>query len=239
MSFGISNSSSNIILQTPGLFAYWDSERTVSPAGTVDVVFDKSSNGQPQRNLYKVGGTGPVITYDDPLYNGFPSINDSAANIRLQSTFDESLAQPATVYIVTSLNNQAATYFITTNAGNFDNSFGMSMSSAGNISMQCLNAGPALTSSSGYNDDTSHVIAAIYNTSSSSLYLDNSQTPIAQSPGDGSVSSNSAAVLTIGSFGTAMVHSWAFIAYYSGAHDQYTRFRIMSFLGRKYKISTS
>ena len=239
MSFGISNSSSNIILQTPGLFACWSSENAVAPSGTADTILDLSANNQPARYLQKVGATGPTVTLGDSSYNLYPSINSTSANIRMQSTFDQSLAQPATVYIVTSLINNAGTYFITTNAGNFDNSLGMSMSSAGNISMQCANAGPALTTSSTHNDDGTHVLAAIYNTSNSELYIDNSQTPVAQSPGDGSVSSNSAAAITIGTFGTAITYSWAFIAYYSGAHDQYTRFRIMSFLGRKYKISTS
>lgn len=241
MSFGITFSPSyDTLTSQKGLFALWSAENAITTSGTIDAIPNSFSNDSPGKTLTKVGATGPSLTAQDPSFNNFPSISSTLANRRLETTFDSSLAQPGTVYLVTTLNTNPGTFFARTNAGNFDASFGLTISSTGSLSIQCANAGPAVTSAAGYIDDLPHVIACIYDGSATSaIYLDNSQTAIASAPGSGSVSSEDSAVVTIGSFGTAINYSWALMAFYSGSHDSYTRFRIMNYLGRKYKISTS
>lgn len=231
--------SASPIFTTGGLFSYWTADNAITSGGLITSLPDQSGNGQAARNLTKVT-TGPTYNSSDSNFNGYPSISGTTSNVRMQSTFDTSLAQPSTVYLVMKQFSTASTMFWRTNAGNNTNGVSMIVNSGpGTIFIATLDSANAITSS-GSLSATNYVSCCVYNSAGvSGIFLNNSQTAFATSPGQGTVDTNNCAVITIGSFGTAISYSWASMACFNGAHTAAQRLKIMSYLGNRYAIAVS
>lgn len=243
MSFGLtgslsfSNTFENFPLTIPNCFAWWEADSAAITSGTIDTLFDKSKNNSSTRNLIKVGATGPTFNFTDLDFGGRKSISTTIANRRLEaSAFNVALSQSFTCYLVQKINASANTAFWRTLSGNFDNAPGFIVNSSGTLTMQCLNAGPAVTSPGTYNDNLVHISCCIYDGTSSLMFLDDAVNAIAASTGDGSVSVTSATGVTIGTFGSAVDMSWSCQIFYEGAHDENTRQRLFNYLKTKYKL---
>ena len=223
--------------QVTGLFAFWTADNVVLSGGVVSEMPDVSGNNVKARNLVKVT-TGPTYTASDPTFNFQPSVSSNAANVRLHSTFDTTLAQPSTVYLVMNVSNAGNGMFWRTNAGNFLNSTGLFINGTTPTAVMQVRdtAALAVTSPSAL-AGTKHVTCAIYNTTASALYVDNSQATFAVSPTHGSVDNDGCTAMTIGNFGTAVPYSWTTMICYSGTHDADTRRRVMAWLGLRYGIT--
>lgn len=223
----------------PNLFAWWDLESCTVATGLVTAIADQSGNGQAARNLAKVGTNGPTYTAADTNFNGMPSIGDTVANKIMQATFDTAVTQPATWYLVLNQPSNAATTFWRSNAGNFTGSHGVYVTSTGTISMLTHDASLAI-SKTGFGTG-SKVTCAVYNgaNTTSAWYSNNSATPFMVKPTDGSLDTDSAAAVTIGSFGSAVTYSWAHMSVYNGVHDATTRALVMNWLGAKYGIAVT
>lgn len=229
----------DLIKSVPGLFAYWNAELVVLGATTViQRLPDQSGNLKTARDLVQVS-TGPTLTKVDPNWNNKPSISSSAANIRLQSTFDTNLTQGYTIYLVHNITAYAGTMFWRTNAGNNTGAAGYTIDTGpASAHIQTQDAGNAITSA-GSVTVGNYVNCSIYNsTGISAIYYNNSLTPFATSPGQGTVDAVDCSVMTIGNFTTANSYSWTMMACYQGVHDQFTRQKLMNYMGSKYGVAT-
>lgn len=237
--FGMGSSvdSSDYLFSKGNVFAYWSAEdAVVSQAGVAIRIPDVSGNRQIARDLTPVS-TGPTWNQRDSNFNGRASVSSSTANIRMNATFDTSMLQPYTIYLVMRVETNAATMFWRSNAGNFTNSAGMFINSGpGTCGQQVLDGGQAVTSAVAVTVGNK-VSCFVYNGGSSAQYFNDSVTPFAAAPGQGGLDGNSCAVITIGNFGSANVYSWATMICYSVAHSSADRQEIMKFLGNKYRIA--
>lgn len=235
--------SGDVMDSIPGLFAYWNSENVVVAGSTVTKVKDVSGNNKTARDLSTVS-LDPTYTAADANFAGKPSISaTSGAAKRLQATLDVSLAQPSTWYLVMRAETVGAgkVVYWRSNAGNFTDSAGLYVPDTMTMHMLTLDASNAISSTNTVTGGTNYVNCCVYNsTGVSSIYMNNSQTVWSTSPGEGSIDSNSCAVVTIGTFaGEEAAYSWTTMAAYSGVHDAATRKKVMAYLGAKYGITTT
>lgn len=240
MGISLFNPVSDTVKSVPGLFAYWNAENAVVVGTGITSLPDQSGNLQSARDLIKVT-TAPTYTEVDPAFNFKPSISCSAGTaIRLQATFDTSLLQPYTIYLVMNVSTNASTVFWRSNAGNMTGGAGFIVNGGTpTLTMATVDSSSAITSPSALTNQN-YVSCGIYNsTGISSMWMNNSQTAFTTSPGDGTVDANDCSVMTIGAFGSAVTYSWTTMACYSGAHDALTRKKIMKYLGNKYSIATT
>lgn len=232
-------SAGDTIKSVPGLFAYWSADNAVVSGGAIIRLPDLSGNVQTARDLTPVT-TGPTYTAVDSTFNNRPSISSSTANIRMQATFDTSLAQGYTVYLVMNVASNAGTVFWRSNAGNNVNSAGYQILGGPAASVIATQDSALALTSVGSVTVGNKVSCCIYdNANTSAQYLNDSANTWATSPGDGNVDSLSCSVMTIGNFGTANIYAWTTMALYAGSHNAVTRKKIMSYLGNKYSIAVS
>jgi aryl-phospho-beta-D-glucosidase BglC (GH1 family) len=222
------------------IFAYWDAANAVVTSGLVDSIPNTSGYGTSARTLQKVGVAGPTYNAASAHFNGQASVSSTLPNRRVQATFDSIQVQPYTVYHVLRAETNTTTVYWRTNAGNFDDSPGFTLQSDRRPRAQVANGGGAITSTSALmTAGANYVHCGVYSGAASALYFNNSATPNASSPAQGSLGTNGAAVLTIGSFTTGVNYEWACCIIYAGAHDAATRQNVMRWLGAKYGIATT
>lgn len=223
-----------LLFTIPNMVALWDASNAVATGGAIDSIPDQSGNGN---TLLKVGATGPTLTATDSNFNNQPSIGTTIANRRLSVTLaDSGAVQPYTVYHVIRCETNSNTVYWRTNAGNFTGSAGFYLQSDRLPRVQTRDAGFTITSGNAITTGgTNYVTCTVYNTTSSAIYFNSSSTANAS----GTVNNDNLSTITVGSFGSAVSMSWASLVIYSGAHDQSTRAKVMSFLGSKYNISTT
>lgn len=224
----------------PGMFAYWNAENAALSGTSIVTLADQSGAGQSARNLVRVANPGPEYNASDPNFNYYPSIYGTAATgPRMQAlTFDTPIAQPYTVYLVHRIETNANTVFWRSLNGNYDNSAGYYMS-GGFARLQTANSSGNTIVSSGAIANGNKVMCAVYNgmTANSAMYYNDSTNASGAYPAQGGIDVANCNGLTIGSFFSAVTYSWAAMVIYTGAHDQPTRAKVMSFFGNKYGIA--
>lgn len=233
--------SGDFVKSVPGIFAYWNAENAIVSGTTITTLPDQSGNNQSLRNL-TISGTAPTYTEIDSNFNDHPSISAFVASTTqaLQATFDTSLLQPYTIYLVMSVSTNANEMIWRSNAGNFTNSAGFYINTATPTTTILTKDSSVAVTSVGTVANGNHVSCCVYDSANTSaIYIDSSATAIAISPGDGSLDTNNCAVMTIGAIGSLVVYSWASMICYSGAHSALQRKSLMSYLGKKYGIVTT
>lgn len=228
-------SSSNVLLTVPNLHSLYSADRCVLSGTSVVSIQDTSGKNEVAMTV-PVGN--PVYNALDPLFNYKPTFTCTSAARRVETIFNNPITQGYTIYLVMRVETNANTVYWRTLQGNFDDSAGFYLQSDLIPRAQTRDGGSAITSTNALVAGTNYVSCIVYNTTSSALYFNDSQTPNASAPTDGSVNDNPCNGLTMGTFtGQPASYTWALSAQYSGAHDASTRSKIMKYLGNKYGIS--
>lgn len=227
-------------VQEGSCFAYWTSDIVSTSGANVTSMPNLSGVGTTARNLLAVG-TGPKLLAADGNFRGAPSVvGVSSVASRLESTLDITLVQPSTVYAVIRVETNANYMTWRHNAGNFANSAGMFIDPSNDVGILTQDSANAITSAPIASAGTNYVSCAIYDNSggTSAIYMNNSQTAVAKSPGDGSVDTNNCSVMSIGTTsGEECNYSWTCQIAFNGIHTAATRQRVMQWLGLKYGIA--
>lgn len=230
-------SPSNFLITVPGIHSLYSADVCTNSGGTASIIPDISGNKEVSMT---VPSGNPVYNAADPLFNNKPSFSSASAARRVEAIFNNPIVQAYTIYLVMRVETNANTVYWRTLQGNFDNSAGFYLQSDLIPRAQTRDGGSAITSLTALSAGTNYVSCIVYNTTSSALYFNDSTTPNAQSPGQGSLNDNPCNGLTMGTFtGQPASYTWTTSVQYSGAHDQPTRKKIMDFLGNKYGITTS
>lgn len=232
--------SQDLLLTVTGLFAYWKADNVTVSGGVIVTMPDQSGNRQTARDL-TVPTTGPTYNAVDTNFNSKPSVSGTTGQARrVEATLDTSLVQAYTTYTVMRVETNANYMYWRSNAGNFTDSAGFYVQPTLTATLQVNDVGSAVTSATSLTAGTSYVNCCIYNTGTSAIYFNDSQTAFASAPGDGTIDANNCAVVSVGTFTAEECdYSWTTMALYSGAHDAATRSKIMKSLGSKYGITVT
>lgn len=242
--------ASSIVPKIEGLIAWYETSTKDSfksnqafDSGQLDSWYDinpetfvRNSNLAEGSKVNKLTRTASSsVTYVEDGINSTPSVNftASSSSFNLSSFYQGSLAL-STIFIVFK-----PTSYLSGDVTLLDSNSSGSISSIGvSSSTVKINAGTALSGSATINLGNDYIIAAVFNSTSSKIYLNNSETTIAS----GNAGSNSLTGLTIGSnrLGAESFPGMiSEIIIYNRSLNIQERRDIFRYLASKYKITVT
>lgn len=218
---------------TTNLIAWYPADLGAVRKGSyVAAWLDMSGNGHMYKNtansndLYR-----PTYSSSDSNFNNKPTVTFDGNDGLAPATWGSSVAQPVTLYICGSLNATGGTYTVCSggievgvgNGGNYPYMYGTFVGAGG--------WGTAAWTSKA-------VMCFIIDGNSSKCYKNDSSTNTLTTV----LSTTAITDITLGyklGAGNQIVGTMAEYIYYSGAHDQSTRYTIMSYLGTRYGVTVT
>ena len=210
-----------------GLYLWLRADLGITIATGVSSWADQSGNGDANRTVTQgTGAAQPVYTASDAGFDSKPTVSSTGTQWLASGAPSASLAQPSTIYVCGTMIGGRIIDGSTVVAGR---------QGILDVPNWGIYAG-TVTVTSATIGTTKCVASAVFNGASSALYLnDSSSSTTSGNPGSDSLA-------RIGVLGThdglgLNVAKVAEIVCYSGAHDQSTRLRIMSYMGARYGVT--
>lgn len=228
---------------TDNMFVWWYASDAVDDgSGYADSIPNSSGAGDSTRDLiaavapYAFATLKPIIYTGDSDFGGRTSVGDASPATTGRAfvnsgggTFDSTLSQPSTWYIVAKLYATSNVKYFRLNRSGSASSNVHALTGDANPNLY-VNAGTswAFATTSGV-----HIICAVYNGASSAVYFDNPDTAVNTSD----AGANSCNQIFSGAFYNDLAAwKWAEHGAYSVAHDATQRTQVFDYLAAKYGL---
>ncbi len=224
-------------VQRSGLLFWYRSDLGITLNGSgVSAWADQSGNG---RDLTQAtAAKQPIYSASDASYSGAPSLNFVSANVNTMSTaaFGSPIAQPGTVYIVTTFTGPASTEQHIFDAISFGHRWSFYRNASANDWVQTDGLGGG---NDGGASGAKSVFGLLYNTASSSVYRNDSVNALSS----GALGGDTLAGITVGSLLSGGVNAYdgsvTEILGIAGVDSQAQRTQMFSYLGARYGVAVT